>query len=279
MTADPFARPADAPPAGVAPGRRSRITAITSGKGGVGKTFVSANLAAALVQGGHRVLVMDADLGLANLDIILNLKPKATLHEVLMGTGQLDEVILQAPGGFSVLPAGSGFADYSKLNDDLRARLRGVLDELGGRYDYLLLDTGAGIADVVLYVASLADEVVVVATPEPTAMADAYATIKVLAMHQQRSQVHLVINQVRRRGEGTTLTRQLQQVVDRFLNAGPGNTGIRLGYLGEIPYDELVPQAVRNRTLVLATAPGSEVGKSLLDIAGRLARRLLATAA
>lgn len=110
-------------------------------------------------------------------------------------------------------------------------------------------------------------------------MADAYAMIKVLAMHQQRSQVHLVINQVRRRGEGTTLTRQLQQVVDRFLNAGPGNPGIRLGYLGEIPYDELVPQAVRNRTLVLATAPGSEVGKSLLDIAGRLARRLLATAA
>lgn len=257
----------------------THIVAITSGKGGVGKTFVSANLAAALAQGGHRVLVMDADLGLANLDIILNLKPKATLHEVLMGTGQLDEVILQAPGGFSVLPAGSGFADYSKLNDDLRDRLRRVLDELGGRYDYLLLDTGAGIADVVLYAASLADEVVVVATPEPTAMADAYATIKVLAMHQQRSQVHLVINQVRRRGEGTTLTRQLQQVIDRFLNAGPGNPGIRLGYLGEIPHDELVPQAVRNRTLVLATAPGSEVGRALLDIAGRLARRLLATAA
>lgn len=257
----------------------THIIAITSGKGGVGKTFVSANLAAALVQGGHRVLVMDADLGLANLDIILNLKPKATLHEVLMGTGQLDEVILQAPGGFSVLPAGSGFADYSKLNDDLRARLRRVLDELGGRYDYLLLDTGAGIADVVLYAASLADEVVVVATPEPTAMADAYATIKVLAMHQQRSQVHLVINQVRRRGEGTTLTRQLQQVVDRFLNAGPGNPGIRLGYLGEIPHDELVPQAVRSRTLLLASAPGSDVAKSLIDIAGRLARRLLATAA
>jgi len=257
----------------------THIIAITSGKGGVGKTFVSANLAAALALSGHRVLVMDADLGLANLDIILNLKPKATLHEVLMGTGQLDEVILQAPGGFSVLPAGSGFADYSKLNDELRGRLRGVLDDLDGRYDYLLLDTGAGIADVVLYVASLADEVVVVATPEPTAMADAYATIKVLAMHQQRSQVHMVINQVRRQGEGLTLNRQLQQVVDRFIDAGTPDGKVKLGYLGEIPYDELVPHAVRNRTLLLESSPGSAAGRALVDIASRLGRRMFTAAA
>jgi flagellar biosynthesis protein FlhG len=257
----------------------THIVAITSGKGGVGKTFVAANLAAALVLDGHRVLVMDADLGLANLDIILNLKPKATLHEVLMGGGCVDEVILPAPGGFSVLPAGSGFADYSKLNDDLRRRLRAVFDGLAGRYDYLLLDTGAGIADVVLYVASLADEIVVVATPEPTAMADAYATIKVLAMQQQRSQIHLVINQVRRQGEGLTLTRQLQQVVDRFIDSGTPGGAVRLGYLGEIPHDELVPQAVRSRRLLLESSPGSAVGRSFIDIAGRLARRLLSAAA
>lgn len=259
----------------------THIIAITSGKGGVGKTFVSANLAAALVRGGHRVLVMDADLGLANLDIILNLKPKATLHEVLMGTSTLEGVILQAPGGFSVLPAGSGFAEYSRLTDELRGRLRRVLDDLGGRYDYLLLDTGAGIADVVLYAASLADEVVVVSTPEPTALADAYATIKVLAMQHHRSEVHLVLNQVRRPGEGATLTRQLQQVVDRFLNAGaaPQQESMTLDYLGEIPYDELVPQAVRSRKLLLESAPGSAVSKAFIGIAGNLSRRLLAPAA
>jgi len=253
--------------------------AITSGKGGVGKTFVAANLAAALAHDGGRVLVMDADLGLANLDIILDLKPEATLHDVLMGSRRLDEVILQAPGGFSVLPAGSGFADYSKLNDDLRRRLRGVFDELGGRYDFVLLDTGAGIADVVLYVASLADEVLVVATPEPTAMADAYAMVKVLAMQQQRSRMHMIVNQVRRQGEGLTLTRQLQQVVDRFIDAGPAGGSVKLGYLGEIPHDEGVPQAVRSRRLLMDSAPGSAAGRALTEIAGRLARRLLASAA
>lgn len=256
----------------------THIVAVTSGKGGVGKTFVVANLAAALVKEGRRVLVMDADLGLANLDIILNLKPKATLHEVLMGTETLDEVILPAPGGFSVLPAGSGFADYSRLTNELRDRLRRVLSDLGGRYDYLLLDTGAGIADVVLYATSLADEIIVVATPEPTSLADAYATIKVLATHHQRNAVHVVINQVRRRGEGSTLTRQLQQVVDRFL-VGADDAPVKLGYLGEIPHDAIVPQAVRSRKLVLESAPGSSVGKAFIDIAGRLNRRLLAAAA
>jgi len=256
----------------------THVVAITSGKGGVGKTFVAANLAAALARSGERVLVMDADLGLANLDIVLNLKPKTTLHEVLMGSGRLEDVIMHASGGFSVLPAGSGLAEYSKLTDDLRDRLRRVLDELGGRYDYLLIDTGAGIADVVLYSASLADEIVVVATPEPTSLADAYATIKVLAVHHDRAAVQLVMNQVRTRGEGATLKRQLQQVVDRFIRTGGAGRGepVRLFYLGEIPYDEIVPQAVRSRTLVMESAPGSEVGRAFVEIAGRLTRHRLA---
>lgn len=250
----------------------THIIAITSGKGGVGKTFIAANLAAALARAGERVLVMDADLGLANLDIILNLKPKATLHEVLMGTGRLDEIILQAPGGFSVLPAGSGLAGYSRLTDELRGRLRRVLDELGGLYDYLLLDTGAGIADVVLYSASLADEIIVVATPEPTSLADAYATIKVLAVHHDRAAVHVMINQVRSRGEGETLTHQLQQVVDRFIKVGGAANGtrVKLGYLGEIPYDAIVPKAVRSRTLIMESLPGSDVSKAFIVVAGRL---------
>ena len=256
----------------------THIVAITSGKGGVGKTFVAANLAAALARAGERVLVMDADLGLANLDIVLNLKPKATLHEVLMGNGRLDDVILRAPGGFSVLPAGSGMTGYSRLTDELRDRLRRVIDELGGRYDYLLLDTGAGIADVVLYTAALADEIIVVTTPEPTSLADAYATIKVMAVHHDRTAVYVMLNQVRTRGEGATLNRQLQQVVDRFLTVGgvEGGALVKLEYLGEIPYDAIVPQAVRSRTLVMESLPGSEVSKAFVVIAGRLMRRLTA---
>ncbi|MFN7087862.1 MAG: MinD/ParA family protein [Burkholderiales bacterium] len=253
------------------PLRSSRIVAVTSGKGGVGKTFVAANLAAALAQAGRRVLVMDADLGLANLDIVLGLVPGATLHEVLMGAAALDDVILEAPGGFSVLPAGSGLMEYSRLTGELGERLREVLTELGGRYDYLLLDTGAGIADIVLYITSLADEILIVTTPEPTAMADAYATIKVLAAQQRRTTLHMVLNQLGRNGEGHTLVTQLQQVVDRFLNTAEGPP-VKLSFLGEIPADPAVVQAIRKRRLLLEHAPASAVARALTGIARTLDR-------
>ena len=171
------------------PGKLARITAITSGKGGVGKTFISANLAAALARQGERVLVLDADLGLANLDVVLNLVPKITLHDVFTDKHTLDEAVLPAPGGFSVLLAGSGMVEYSRLTPEVRDRLLAVIDTMKPRFDRILLDTGAGISDVVLYAVSLADEVMVVATPEPTSMTDAYATIKVLATQQQRRQL------------------------------------------------------------------------------------------
>ncbi|GAB4042553.1 MAG: hypothetical protein Fur0014_14810 [Rubrivivax sp.] len=142
-----------------------RITAVTSGKGGVGKTFVAANLAAALARQGQRVLVLDADLGLANLDVVLNLFPKITLHDVFSGKSRLDEAILPAPGGFSVLLAGSGMVEYSRMTPEVREQLQQVIDEVAPRYDHVLLDTGAGISDVVLYTVSLAHDVIVVATP------------------------------------------------------------------------------------------------------------------
>src|SRR3954451_19225411 len=171
----------DPPPAAT---KGARTLAITSGKGGVGKTFLSANLAAALAQRGERVLVLDADLGLANLDVVLNLFPKITLHDVFTGKAELSEAILPAPGGFSVLLAGSGLVEYSRLTPEVRDQLLGVIQKVAPRYDRILLDTGAGISDVVLYAVSLADEVMVVATPEPTSLTDAYATIKVLAGQQ-----------------------------------------------------------------------------------------------
>ncbi|HUL93769.1 MAG TPA: MinD/ParA family protein [Burkholderiales bacterium] len=248
------------------PSSATRIIAVTSGKGGVGKTFVTANLAAALARTGARVLVMDADLGLANLDIVLNLTPKVTLHEVLTGEDRLENVILQAPGGFSVLPAGSGMAEYARLSSEVRERLRLVLQELGVRYDFLLIDTGAGVADLVLYVASLADEILVVTNPEPTSLADAYATIKLLSMQQHRNTIDLVINQVRNPGEGRTLATQLQQVIDRFLRP-PASRPVSLRYLGEIPDDAAVVQAVRKRVLLLEANPESEAARALGKIA------------
>jgi flagellar biosynthesis protein FlhG len=249
--------------------RRARITAVTSGKGGVGKTFVSANLAAALARRGERVLVLDADLGLANLDVVLNLSPKITLHDVFTGKHSLDEAIVQAPGNFSVLLAGSGLVEYSRLTPEVRSRLLAVIDSVRPRFDHVLLDTGAGISDVVLYTISLADSVLVVATPEPTSLTDAYATIKVLASVQQRHRLQLVVNQVARPGDGRAVRGQLQQVVDRYVSPMAG-AAVLLTLLGDVPVDPAVRDAVRKRELLFESFPGCPASQAIAAIAGRV---------
>jgi flagellar biosynthesis protein FlhG len=158
------------------------------------------------------VLVLDADLGLANLDVVLNLYPKITLHDVFTGKATLEEAIIQAPGGFSVLLAGSGMVEYSRLTPEVRDKFLSIISGLVPHYDVVLLDTGAGISDVVLFAVSLASEVLMVATPEPTSLTDAYATIKVLVGQQQRQTVRVIINQATRPGSGQAITNQLQQV-------------------------------------------------------------------
>jgi flagellar biosynthesis protein FlhG len=244
----------------------ARILAITSGKGGVGKTFVAANQAAALARRGRRVLVLDTDLGLANLDIVLNLNPKATLHDALTGKCPIKEIILAAPGGFWVLPAASGLIEYSRLTSDVQVELRQIIDDLSDQYDYLLLDTGAGISDLVLYVASLAKEVMVVATPEPASIADAYATIKILALMQQRTSLYLVFNQARNAVDGQKLTEQLQQVVEKFVNTQAPRS-MRLEYLGHIPVDPAVSGAARKRQLLFVDAPEAPASKAVVVLA------------
>ncbi|HSI23250.1 MAG TPA: MinD/ParA family protein [Methylophilaceae bacterium] len=264
MTTAPTDRPApnDAPP-------RARILAVTSGKGGVGKTFISANLAAALARRGLRVLVLDADLGLANLDVVLNLHPKITLHDVFTSDATLEQAVLPAPGGFSVLLAGSGLVEYSRLTPEVREKLLAVIEKVTPRFDIVLLDTGAGISDVVLYTVSLADEVLIVATPEPTSMTDAYATIKVLAMQQSRRELRLVVNQVPRAGDGRGVALQLQQVIDRFVSSAV-DTPVRLELLGEVPLDPSVRDAVKKRQLVVETLPGTPAAQAVSQLAARL---------
>jgi flagellar biosynthesis protein FlhG len=251
----------------------ARITAVTSGKGGVGKTFATANLAAALSRQGERVLVLDADLGLANLDVVLNLYPKLTLHDVFTGKTVLDDAILPAPGGFSVLLAGSGMIEYSRLTPEVRDQLQSVIDRVRPRYDRVLLDTGAGISDVVLYTLSLADELVVVATPEPTSLTDAYATIKVLAANQPLRPTHLLINQTQRTGEGRAIRHQLQQVIDRYVNNNLPGHSLQLDLLGDVPFDPAVRDSVLRRELLLECAPGSAAAQAVVAAAARLIGR------
>ena len=263
--------PADAVlPKPPAPGaRRARVMAVTSGKGGVGKTFVAANLAAALARLGERVLVLDADLGLANLDVVLNLAPRTTLHDVFSGRAELEDAVTPAPGGFSVLLAGSGLVEYSRLTAEVRDKLIEVIETMAPRYDRILIDTGAGISDVVLHAVSLAQEVLVVVTSEPTAMTDAYATIKVLSQQQQRGLMHLVVNQTERLGEARTIRSQLQLVVDRFVNPGAA-VAVKVQLLGEIPADNAVRESVKRRQLLLEVSPGSPAAKAIGVIAQRL---------
>ncbi len=274
MTIDAVSAPAPAAGSAMpALQRRARIMAVTSGKGGVGKTFLAANLAAALAARGQRVLVLDADLGLANLDVVLNLHPKVTLHDVFTGKIALEAAILPAPGGFSVLLAGSGLVEYSRLTPEVRDQLLKIIDTVAPRFDQILIDTGAGISDVVLYAVSLADAVIVIATPEPTSMTDAYATIKVLATQQQRRAIRLVVNQAGRIGEAKVIRNQLQLVVDRFVapHLPPESGTIAIELIGEVPLDPSVREAIAKRQLLLGMLPGCPAARAIEALAKKLA--------
>ncbi len=246
-----------------------KVLAVTSGKGGVGKTFVSANLAAALAKRGLRVLVLDADLGLANLDVVLNLYPKVTLHDVFTGKAKLEEAIIRAPGGFSVLLAGSGMVEYSRLTPEVRDDFLRIMSGLVPHYDIVILDTGAGISDVVLFAVSLASEVIVVATPEPTSLTDAYATIKVLVGQQKRQTIRMVINQTARLGDGRAITVQLQQVLDRFVSTDP-NRPVKLMHMADIPADPAVRQAIMRRQLLMVATPSCPAAMAVSQLAAKI---------
>lgn len=251
-----------------------KVLAVTSGKGGVGKTFVSANLAAALAKRGNRVLVLDADLGLANLDVVLNLFPKITLHDVFTGKAKLEDAILPAPGGFSVLLAGSGMVEYSRLTPEVRNEFLRVINGLIPHYDVVLLDTGAGISDVVLFAVSLASEVLMVATPEPTSLTDAYATIKVLVGQQQRQTIRVIVNQVTRPGSGQAITNQLQQVLNRFVATDPEHP-VHLVHIGDIPVDPEVRQAIMRRQLLMQSTPNCPAAQAITQLAGKLEKVII----
>ncbi|MDD5472267.1 MAG: MinD/ParA family protein [Sideroxydans sp.] len=253
----------------LAHGSLSKVIAVTSGRGGVGKTFVSANLASSLAERGLRVLVLDADLGLANLDVVLNLCHKITLHHVIAGKSRLEEAIYKAPGGFSVLLAGTGTVEFSRLASEVHDEFLRIVESLLPNYDIVLLDTGAGISEVVQFSLSMASEVLLVVTPEPTSLTDAYATIKVLAAQQKLQKLHVVVNQAVQTVDGNVFTTKLQQVLDRFVNKDSEHP-LKLIHMGDIPVDSAVRQAIMKRQLLAQSAPGCPAALAIAQLASKL---------
>jgi flagellar biosynthesis protein FlhG len=242
-----------------------RIVAVTSGKGGVGKSNVVVNLGVALAQQGLKVLLIDADLGLANLDILLGLSPQYTIHDVLQLRKSLPEVLVEGPEGLKILPASSGIPDLAELDEYQKMFLLNELDNYSETIDVALIDTGAGISRNVLFFNIAALERVVVANNEPTSITDAYALIKVLATQHNERRFKLLVNGLSHPREAEAVYRTLLKVSERFLGRD-----ISLEYLGYIPHDEVVSKAVLKQQPVLTLYPKSRVSKSFTQMARRL---------
>ena len=228
----------------------ARVVAITSGKGGVGKTNVVAGLALSLAQLGQRVVVMDADFGLANLDILLGLSPKFTLEHVLRGEKVMEEILLDGPLGIRIIPASSGIQELTRLDTMSELRLVQGLQRIAESADWLLIDTAAGIHDSVLKLLMAAQEVILVTTPEPTSLVDAYAMVKVLHLRDAAKPLWLLVNNGQSSEEAQETIDQLQAATERFL-------GKQLRLLGMIPNDPHLLQAVRQQRGVVDLFPRS----------------------
>jgi flagellar biosynthesis protein FlhG len=243
---------------------RTHVIAVSSGKGGVGKTNVAANLAVALARSGKRVLVLDADLGLGNLDVLLGLVPRYTIEDVLSGACYLDEICLEGPAGIYILPASSGVPQLTALTESQQLMIQEQLEQLAAGADVMLIDTGAGISPNVTFFASSAHETVIVVTPEPTSLTDAYALIKVLARRYRERRFKVLVNQAKSPLEAAEVFRKLDRAVDRFLH-------VAVEYVGCIPHDDYVPLAVMRQKAVVDLFPDSQAAQAF----GRLAKQVM----
>ena len=241
-----------------------RLITVTSGKGGVGKTNVVVNLAFALGKYDKKILIFDADTGLGNVDILLGLAPKYNLKHVLKRERDIKEVIVSYKNGIEILPAASGIQELAELNRDQRLILSEEFDALAERYDYILLDTGAGISSNVTHFCASAHNILVVVSPEPTSLTDAYALMKVLFLHHNQKKFKLLVNLAKSEKEAKDVYRQLSSVANRFLPA------ISVDYIGYVLYDDNVAKTVRMQKSILDFYPYSKASKGFLKLAEKI---------
>lgn len=246
--------------------RRCRVVAITSGKGGVGKSNLTANLAFAIARLGKNVLALDADLGLANLDVIFGIRPTFTLYHAIKGKKDLVDTLLAAGPGVRFVAGGSGIQELADMDQETRRALIENLRKLESYADVLLLDTGAGLSSNVTSFVMAADEVLLVTTPEPTAMADAYGVLKTLAAQGETRplpEIRLVVNRVRDPQEGGMVAARIKKVAREFLD-------LELSYLGYVLDDKVVSRAVRDQRPFMRAYPNSLAAACVSSLAASL---------
>jgi flagellar biosynthesis protein FlhG len=248
---------------GPASDRPHRVISFTSGKGGVGKTNLVTSVAKLAGRHDQRVLVMDADLGLANIDVLLGVRPKHTLQDVLEGRMGIRDILIEGPGGITFLPGGSGIPELTALETAQKLALIDAINELGADFDTLLVDTGAGISPNVIYFNQAAAETVVVVTPEPTAIADAYGVIKVLHQRGRKGPVYVLVNMAANAPEAAQVFQRLSTAAERFL-------GRELLDLGWLPRDDRLSSAVRQQKALVDLYPRSRVASRLQEVTQRL---------
>lgn len=246
---------------------KPRVIAITSGKGGVGKTNAVGNVAIACQRMGKKVLIFDADLGLANIDIIFGLNPKHTIAEVIKGEKGLSQIIVTGPEGVAVMPASSGVQELVHLTEGQKINLLNEFDTLNNNFDILLIDTGAGISSNVIYFNLAAQERIVIVTPEPTSITDAYALMKVMFRQHGTKSFLLLVNMVEDEKEARSVYQNLSKVVARFMG------GISIDYAGFIPWDSCLQESVTRREPVVCCYPESSSSKSFKELAHYLVKQ------
>lgn len=243
-----------------------RVICITSGKGGVGKSNIVTNLAYALMKKGKKVLILDADLNLANVDILLGLTPRFNLHHVFLGEKTLNEILVKGPGGMLILPASSGILELAELTESQRLYFLAEMEAIGQKIDIMLIDTAAGINNNVVYFNLASQERIIILSPEPTSLTDAYALIKVLSSRHDVKKFRILVNFVKSEKEALAVFRKLSIVADRFLDS------MSLDFLGYIPYDSKLPQAVRAQRLVSDLHPDASSSRMFTKLSDKMLR-------
>ncbi len=239
------------------------VLAISGGKGGIGKTLTTANLGLCMARMGMRTLLIDGDFGLANLDVVLNMRPRYTLDDVLCGERHLKEIIMTGPEGLRVIPSSSGVMKVSELDHLQKLVLLDQVEELDEEFDVVIIDTPAGVSKNVQYWATSSSEVIMVVTPEPTSLADCYASIKILAQTTNETSFKLIVNMVQNEQEGKRIYEKISLLAEDYL-------GVRIEYLGAIPFDDSVRNSVRERVPYVQRYPFSPASQGMREISRQI---------